>query len=386
MRLVAGPHLFLVVAALAGAGCAPLRDDAAAGGGADGRATDGGGDTSSNGGAGGAPAVGGAGGQPAVGGSSGEGQGGAPAGDTAGSDAPATDAPATETPAADAPAAEAPAAEAPPACGPGLRQCGQIGCLSEAACTTECASCPKPDHGQPLCISGGCAVTCESGYHACDNKLCASESDPARCGPGCLACPAVANGQPACKRDRCDVDCNPGTLACTGLPPACVDPTWGFESNTAEGWAPVTPPESSAAVKAYPSTTRAHTGTHSLAIEATVNYARTEYLVNVEQILCAKGGLPFTGRTITMWVYFDGPQLGDSSRTQPVVYTTNGTSYSPLGYLGQQPVVPIVGRWLQIKALIAQDNPDVVARLRWNAVLNSDGWSGTIYLDDITIR
>ena len=386
MRLPA-PHLFLVLATLAGAGCAPLRNDGADGGGAGGRPTDGGGDTSPKGGAGGASAVGGAGGQPAGGGTSGEGQGGAPGTDTAGSsDAPATDAPATETAAAEAPAVDAPAAEAPPPCGPGLRQCGQIGCLSEAACSSECASCPKPDHGQPLCISGGCAVTCESGYHACDNKLCAAESDPTRCGPGCLACPAVTNGQPACKRDRCDVDCNPGTLACTGLPPACVDPTWGFESNTAEGWALPIPAESSAALKAYPSTTRAHTGTHSLAIDTAVNSARSEYIVNVEQILCAKGGLPFTGRTITMWAYFDGPQLGNSSRTGPYVYTTSFTSYSPLGYLGQQPVVPIVGRWLEIKALIAPDNPDVVAKMRWNAVINSDGWAGTIYLDDITIR
>ena len=228
-------------------------------------------------------------------------------------------------------------------------------------------------------------VNCGPGTHLC-GVACYSDSDPEHCGPSCQRCPPTPNGAPACRQGRCESACEASALACTGLPPACVVPSWGFESGTAEGWA-LRPSPQNAASPSVVSTARARTGTRALASEVVTDFAREAYVITLERPLCdSGGGVDLGGKTITMYVYFDGPPLNTSVISDPYVFTTEGTSYDPLAAAGQPPVVPQAGQWTRVSAVVPGNLAHIVTRLAFFSNVNVDGWRGTVYLDDITIE
>jgi hypothetical protein len=240
----------------------------------------------------------------------------------------------------------------------------------------------RPPDGRPPVPGVGCGA----GTHLC-GSACYPDTDPDHCGPTCERCPATPNGAPACRQGRCDSACTGNALACSGQPAACVVAAWGFESDTNEGWTLRTGAQAkNAAGPPFVSTTRARTGTRALATEVVTSFAREEYVVTLERSLCESGGLDLGGKTINMYVFFDGPPLNTAVISDPYVYTTEGTSYDPLATGGQRPVVPQAGQWTRISAVVPTNLAHIVTRLAFFSNVNVDGWRGTVYLDDITIE
>jgi hypothetical protein len=272
-------------------------------------------------------------------------------------------------------------------CGSGNHACNKA-CYPDTDpthCGAGCTSCPAPAHGQAFC-QGSCGFACDGGYHPCGNS-CYGDSDTSHCGAGCNTCPAITNGTAVCRNGQCDANCNGGTLACTGLPPVCVNPSWGFESNTTEGWVVhVQSGVTNAALSVSASSTRAHTGSRSLSAPVSTNFAQNRYVVSLDLTFCSSGGLDIGGKTISMWVYFEGPALNANCLSDPYVYTTDGTSYDPNSFGGQSATIPVANQWFQVRSVMPTSESHIVRTLQFFTNLNIDGWTGTVYLDDITVK
>jgi hypothetical protein len=277
---------------------------------------------------------------------------------------------------------------ADPACGGGSHRCPS-GCAldsDESQCGVSCRQCPAPAGGQALCQVGTCEVRCNASYHRCGDS-CYPDTDPAHCGDGCETCSPVDHGASVCEDGSCAARCNAGTLACSGLPPACLVPTWGFESGTTDGWALKSGAGSnSAGGTTSVSTARSHGGSHALASKVSVNFAQSKYVVTVHVPLCASGGVDAGGKTISIWAYFEGPALTTSIIADPYVYSTDFVSYDPASFGGQSSTMAVANKWFEIRAVVPKSEAHILTGMDFFTNLNQDGWTGTIYLDDITIK
>jgi hypothetical protein len=273
------------------------------------------------------------------------------------------------------------------ACGPNAHRCND-GCFSDsdpAHCGSRCEFCPTSANGHATCEADQCTLACDTGYHACSDKLCYPDTDITHCGVACSSCESSGGGVATCTNHRCEVGCGPDKALCNGVTPVCLSPIWDFESNTAEGWMN-DPREMQAASPLFVSTARAHSGTHSLATHVTVNFAQKRFIVSFQKLLCASGGIDLGGKTISAWIYFEGPALNTSVLTDPYVYTTQGTSFDPNSYGGQRPLIPRAGVWNQIISVMPLDQERIVKELDFFTNLNLDGWTGTVFLDDISLK
>jgi hypothetical protein len=252
-------------------------------------------------------------------------------------------------------------------------------------CGSACTSCPVPSNGQALC-QGSCGITCNGGFHACGSG-CYADNDTSHCGLGCSVCPSVTNGTAACRFGGCEADCNSGSLACTGLPPTCVTATWNFESNTVEGWGlRVQSGYNNAGLSVAPSSARSHGGSRSLAIPVSTNFGQDRFVVTAQVKLCGSGGVDLGGKTISMWAYFAGPAMNASCLSDPYIMTTQGTSYDPNSFNGQSSTIPVANQWFEVKSVVPTNQDHIVHTMEFFTNLNIDGWNGTLYLDDITLR
>jgi hypothetical protein len=171
-----------------------------------------------------------------------------------------------------------------------------------------------------------------------------------------------------------------------------VPTKWTFEETAPHGWATEAPsatqPNAGGALRI--STVRAHGGTHSLATDALVDYDQMRFILSIEQTFCGSQGLDLGGKTISAWVYFDGPQLSASCcPVFPYVYVTgtgDASAYSPNDVSMKPATQAATGQWLKVSGVMPTDLNHFVYKLFFESNLNSDGWSGTVYIDDISLE
>ena len=84
---------------------------------------------------------------------------------------------------------------------------------SIAACGASCTVCPTDANGTASCNGGSCALSCNSGFHACGTQ-CKSNSSTDSCGSSCTPCPTAANGKSTCSGGKCGLSCNTGYHQC----------------------------------------------------------------------------------------------------------------------------------------------------------------------------
>ncbi|MBL8601077.1 MAG: hypothetical protein JNK72_04050 [Myxococcales bacterium] len=92
-------------------------------------------------------------------------------------------------------------------------------------------SCQAGSNGQPACMTGQCAITCQTSFGDCDgNRDNGCETNlgitATACGMCGRACSAPANAAPTCVEGRCGFSCAPGFADCNN------DPADGCEVNT----------------------------------------------------------------------------------------------------------------------------------------------------------
>jgi hypothetical protein len=172
--------------------------------------------------------------------------------------------------------------------------------------------------------------------------------------------------------------CTVGTCQCNALPIQCgttpVCGTWGFESNTTEGWY-LAPADRS---RVYPSTfaastKHAHSGTHSLAFQVS-----NDYLGNaaVAIKICSAGAV--TLNTITMQVYLEGgPSTSPENKSSGGLEDQVASDFT-------SPSAWAVGAWTQIGGSLWQT--EVGTTFTLNLAIYDPDWSGWVYIDDVVMK
>jgi hypothetical protein len=253
---------------------------------------------------------------------------------------------------------------------------------SNTRCGTTCCA-PPPANASTVCSgSNACAVQCNSStHHACSGTQspCYANNDPQHCGSSCTDC-SQPNAIAACVSGACSNTCAGTPLGCVISPgkPACG--TWGFESNTPEGFTlEGTSTASDGLFRAV--NRRASKGSYSLAI----GYVATggEGVVDVRFKPCPNGqGLDFSTRTLKMDVYAEtasGSQPHAANRNGNYVTAYNGSDYLYGGCDSQHSDSDRLFAWdCSDSPLPSEPVTDIILRFRV-----FEPWRGTFYLDNV---
>jgi hypothetical protein len=181
-------------------------------------------------------------------------------------------------------------------------------------------------------------------------------------------------------------------VACTSGP-SCLN--WGFESGTTEGWKG-DPAGSAGITNITVSSSQAHTGSRSLAISLSIGSFSTSQARGITVVvpLCASSGtINLAGYSFTAWVSFSltGGSFPSNAANLIQEFTastdtsTRGTATNPIA-IGNSNLVPawkIFGGAIN-QASTANSLGEVYVEFPL-ADPNSEGFSGTMYLDDIQI-
>jgi hypothetical protein len=99
-------------------------------------------------------------------------------------------------------------------------RCGDrcVDTLVDAAHCGSCGNaCPGVPFGTGVCVDGGCAIACASGYHPCGDA-CVPNDDVATCGSACAPCPVPSNAVATCDGTACGFTCLTGFADCDANP------------------------------------------------------------------------------------------------------------------------------------------------------------------------
>ena len=189
-----------------------------------------------------------------------------------------------------------------------------------------------------------------------------------------------AGGAPFCPSDM---------LVCTsGDPATCHPGSFTFESGTTEGFA-VDPMVSPADTTLSVSTTVAHGGTHSLAL--TVDAPNGSQGAYAKLPLCGPGQwTDLQGATVSVWIYLDGSTPLPNPLTS---YASIGIWVNPNQEPNVQPRSNVaLDTWVHLTVLVPPYNVTGPAGELTSYAINvgffvnqTPGWSGTLYIDDLTI-
>lgn len=107
--------------------------------------------------------------------------------------------------------AEQPVYECTSGCSnPGTPDLCSGSCVNKLTSATNCGQCgkvcPTVANGQPTCVNGVCAITCNNGYHLCGNS-CLDNASPDSCGTSCTPCSSGSNARAICNNGTCDFEC-----------------------------------------------------------------------------------------------------------------------------------------------------------------------------------
>ncbi|MCA2977665.1 MAG: VCBS repeat-containing protein, partial [Myxococcaceae bacterium] len=105
---------------------------------------------------------------------------------------------------------------------------------SVTTCGSTCQTCTAPANASPVCTSGVCGFTCNTGFHRCGAQ-CLPDDSPDSCGTSCSPCPpGPANTTPTCTRATttspytCGWACGAGTNRCPANGDDCVPPDYSL--------------------------------------------------------------------------------------------------------------------------------------------------------------
>ena len=313
-----------------------------------------------------------------------------------------------------------------PACGTGQVCSGAGSCVCQSgwtSCGRSGNTCYNSSSDSANCGSASGCQDCTTNGKTCSAGTCVcSGSKPNSCGTGCTnfntdnsncgtcghACPAAqsCNGSGACvcpgtqqlcgtscidvlssdlkNCGSCGHQCTPnqfcavGTCQCNSIPIKCgttpVCGTWGFESNTTEGWYLVTSQYSRVYPSTFgPSTKQAHSGTHSLAFQVSSDYTGTS---SVGIQVCPSGTV--TLNTITMQVYLEGgPSTAPENKSSGGLEDQLASDFT-------SPSAWSVGSWTQIGGSLWQT--EVGTTFTLNLAIFDPNWSGWVYIDDVVMN
>jgi hypothetical protein len=121
------------------------------------------------------------------------------------------------------------------------------------------------------------------------------------------------------------------------------------------------------------STKRAHSGTHSLALQVSSDFNGS---ANLAVPVCSSGLA--TVNTITLWVYLEGgPSTAPANVTSGALGDQGGNDFT-------SPSAWTVGSWMQIGGILAQTESGATFTL--NLGIWDPNWSGWVYIDDVAMK
>ena len=298
---------------------------------------------------------------------------------------------------------------------------GSCGNRADGACVYPTAVCAGPScaadgaRGQSTCSGGSCVapattacangcdptnsscLSCGSGQTGCSGVCKNLSNDPQNCGGCSSACQPPSTGYPGtgvhgaatCSGGQCGYTCNSGYMKCPGGDPKCQRNRWDFEDGTTQDFflrTDIPDLEESAVLN---STTRAHTGTHALALPLKTAGG----IIDLNLPACSDQAvwLPTAGRSISAWFYIDGALNSSSSNYLAAgvwgCAPSNGSTYCTISNISND-AVP-VNTWFQI----VSPAPDSFAG-SWplsegftlSGYLYPTGSTAVLYVDDVVFQ
>jgi len=232
-------------------------------------------------------------------------------------------------------------------------------------------SCPNGcDATGTGCLScGGGAVSCNglccaAGQSCCGGSCVDANSNPNMCGSSCMACPTSSRGTATCTQGTCGIACTSGAPKCSDG--GCSRLSWTFDTSDLDG----------VVVTGGAFSVRSLNGNMALAIDVTNLTA-----VSISVPICRTGNLDLSQKMFSFRAYLDGVPVSPSDLAQ--FFLDAADPDLTTGYLGLESVPQ--GVWLTYAAPLGTAASDTAqATIR----VGSFGaqFSGTVWIDDITIR
>ncbi|HKQ67782.1 MAG TPA: hypothetical protein VJT73_00510 [Polyangiaceae bacterium] len=221
------------------------------------------------------------------------------------------------------------------------------------------ASCPNVTGGTRHCVSSSCKPTCNDGNPLCNGVCCAA---------------APPNATMSCDIGVCTPHCTGSTLSCAGGGSQCG--SWGFESNGGEGWA-VDPTNVGHASNARISSTRHSSGSRAFAFDVVDGTFSTTIRVP----LCGGKLTGTTNHWASALVYADGPTFVYDSSMENAgwFHWMEGANYQSAGAFKLT-----ANTWITIGSSTNTFGSNIDSL--YIDIFLEDGWSGTVYIDDIQIH
>jgi hypothetical protein len=126
------------------------------------------------------------------------------------------------------------------------------------------------------------------------------------------------------------------------------------------------------------------TSGRSLAYGVSVGPGLSNYRTGVEITFCSNSYVDLAGRTVSAWVYITGPALpacgGAEHDFSTRVHGSGGD-----GTVGS--ATPVLNSWFFVSGTVTSTTFANAYRVRFSLYINcvDPTWTGTVYLDDITI-
>ncbi len=255
------------------------------------------------------------------------------------------------------------------ACGPAQsNSCGSAAYCSGSQCTSKLpngtAGCPA----NVACSSSNCStyggntMCCASGLTNCSQGCYNLNSDPKHCGN----CASDCGPNQVCNSTVCNCASN-NRFTCG----SCT--SWNFESGTTEGWQqdPWYTPTTTPTVGTPP----AGRSSGSYSLKFTLNGGGSVYVP-----LCFNRGTTTGAQGISMWIYMQGSTPYPAWKDMVYTYLDDGSQSG--GGTGLQ--LTVTNQWKQV---YAEPWSSGCASANWVGLwfAPSSSWSGTVYVDDISI-
>jgi hypothetical protein len=235
-------------------------------------------------------------------------------------------------------------------------------CAADDQCTN--GLCAETSHGDAVCCSTSCPLACEG---------CALSSTGLPTG---TCAPRLANATAVCG-GACAVGYG---LCSSGL--SCQPTAWTFDGEPTDaslpyGWEP----DDMSGLFYSPQQNHTPGGIGSLGVIAGTPWDATPNIV-----LCQKDpdivdptSMSIGGKTLDAWILIDGPPTTGTCLFS--ILHPDGTAEEIRGLQLNPEDVDV---WRELTVTVPLTNPDVV-KLGIRCLLE-DGWPGTLYIDDVSIR
>jgi len=237
-------------------------------------------------------------------------------------------------------------------------------CSADDQCAT--GSCPEGSQGDAVCCATPCPLACQG----C--SLAATGAPTGTCAPRLANATAVCGG--ACRQDF--------GLCSSGI--SCQETAWTFDESPPQtdlpyAWAP----DSMSGILYSSKWNHTPGGYGSLGVIAGPLWDAAPGIVLCEKDPNDRGNystsMNLGGKMLDAWVLFDGPPTTAVCLFQ--LYTSDFIldELRVLSFVAQQP-----GLWYQLHDTVPLRDANLL-KLLIRCVLD-DGWPGTLYIDDVSIR